>query len=420
MDPNNKIDTVTRGKQNLFGYQVGYIEQISSRVRQVTTASIATNDTFYHGLWGDSDNSNLRGIFNTRSEIAISSKDTLTAGFEFNREQIRHTYITDTQNNPFLLPRTSLAYFVENRWNPSNRLNLIAGVRLDNLRTDSLPPNDFVPRPYIPETSIVKINPRLSLSYLVHKGEPQSLGSGTRLHGSFGTGIRPPNGFELAWTNNPALKPERSVSFDAGIEQRLFASRTVVDVTYFHNRFQDQIVTLGGSVEHLSSYRSANLNNSRAQGLEVSFRVQPLRSLEIGGQYTFLDSTILALDGASEANTHFQVGQELLRRPTHSASYGVTWRYRNLTLNTNAYIRGTTLDVDPTLGTYACDLGLPCFFDSPGYIRADVGFSYRIPYGFEIYGHLNNFFNQKYEEVLGYPALPLHFTAGLKFSFPAE
>jgi outer membrane cobalamin receptor len=425
-DPNNlvvpphSVDTVSRGKQNLFGYQLGYNEHISNRVRQVTTASLATNDTFYHSVWGDSDSSNLRGIFNTRSEITVSNQDTLAAGFEFNREQTRQTYISDSASNPFLLPRTSLGYFVENRWSPSNRLFLITGVRVDNLRTNSLPPDAWGSRPFIPATSIVKVNPRVSLAYIAQQGDSQGTVGGTRIHGSFGTGIRPPDGFELAFTNNPNLKPERSISFDAGVEQRLFASRAVVDITYFHNRFQDQIVTLGGSMANLSSYSSANLKNSRAQGLETSFRLQPLQSLEIGGQYTFLDTTVLALDGASQANAPFQVGQELVRRPRHSGSYNVTWRYRNLTVNTNAYFRGMTLDVDPTLGLSACTYGMPCFFNNKGYTHADIGFSYRMAHGVEIYGRLNNFLNQKYEEVFGYPSLHLNFLAGMKFSISTE
>jgi len=171
---------------------------------------------------------------------------------------------------------------------------------------------------------------------------------------------------------------------------------------------------------NLSTYRSANLKNSRARGLEVSFRIQPLQSLELGGEYTFLDSSILALEGASQANAPFQAGQQLLRRPRHSASYSVTWRYRDLTLNTNAYIRGAALDVDPTYGLSACSYGMPCFFDNRGYTRADAGFSYRLPLGVEIYGRLNNLLNQKYEETFGYPALHLNFMAGMKFSFPAE
>jgi outer membrane receptor protein involved in Fe transport len=78
-----------------------------------------------------------------------------------------------------------------------------------------------------------------------------------------------------------------------------------------------------------------------------------------------------------------------------------------------------TLDVDPTLGLSACP-SMRCFFDNKGYTRADVGFSYRMPHGIEIYGRLNNFLNQKYEEVFGYPSLHLNFLAGMKFSISAE
>jgi outer membrane receptor protein involved in Fe transport len=308
---------------------------------------------------------------------------------------------------------------VENRWSASNRLFLITGIRVDNLRTGSLPEDGFT-RPYIPESSVVKINPRLSVAYIARGSNSQEIAGSTRLHGSFGTGIRPPDGFELAFTNNPGLKPERSVSFDTGIEQRLFSSRMVMDLTYFYNRFQDQIVTLGGSMTNLSSYRSANLKNSRAQGLELSFRIQPVRSVELGGQYTFLDSSILALDGASQANAPFEVGQQLLRRPRHSASYNLTWRHRNLTLNTNAYIRGATLDVDPSFGLSACSFGARCFFSNKGYARADAGFSYALPHGVELYGRVNNLLNQRYEETFGYPALRANFMAGMKYKFPAE
>jgi outer membrane receptor protein involved in Fe transport len=422
-DPNGLfygIDTMSRGKQNLFGYQLSYAEQFSSKVRQVTTVSLSTNDLFYHSVWGGSSSDNLRGILNTRSEIAISSADSLAVGFEFNREQIRNTYISDAQFSPFLLPRTSLAYFVENRWSPTNRLYLIAGVRLDDLRTHCLPPDAWGSRPFIPETSVIQANPRLSIAYIAQNGAADGLFDGTRIHGSFGTGIRPPDGFELAFTNNPGLKPERSTSFDSGIEQRFFSSRAVLDFTYFLNRFNDQIVTVGGSVANLSAYSSDNLKNTRAQGLEISFRIHPIASLELGGQYTFVDSSILALDGTTEANAPFRVGQQLIRRPRHSAGYNLTWKYRRLTLNTNAYIRGATLDVDPSLGIAACSYDMPCFFNNRGYTRVDAGFSYRLPHGVEIYGRLNNVLNRKYEETFGYPALPLNFLAGMRFRFPSE
>jgi outer membrane receptor protein involved in Fe transport len=242
----------------------------------------------------------------------------------------------------------------------------------------------------------------------------------TRLHGSFGTGIRAPNGFELAFTDNPHLKPEKSVSFDSGLEQRFFDNKALLDLTYFYNKFEDQIVTLGGSLTNLSTFISDNLGNSRAQGLEASFRLRPTRSLQVSGEYTLLGTAILSLDGSTLVQAPFHVGQELYRRPKNSGGFNITWQRGRLTLNSNAYLRGQTLDLEPNDGVYACSFGLPCLFPDKGYAVLNGGFSYRLTHGLEIYGHLNNLLDRKYEEVLGYPALPLNFLAGVKFTFPAE
>ena len=435
---NYQLGLLTRDKQDMFGYEASYSEQITSCFRQVVTGSMATNDYYFRlpsSEGGDFFSNNLRGVLNTRSEVTISNKDFLVAGFEYNREQYKNTYVADANGNLFLLPRTSLAYFVEDRWSPSSRLFVMAGLRLDDLSTHSLPSSgDYSgARPFIPASNITKLNPRVSAAYMARKSDSGSWLGTTRLHGSFGTGIRAPDGFELAFTDNPHLKPEKSVSFDSGLEQRFFDSRALLDLTYFYNKFEDQIVTLGGSLTNLSSFISDNLGNSRAQGLEASFRLRPTRSLQVSGEYTLLGTAILALRCGSRENTRcsalggsslvqapFHVGQELIRRPRSSGGFHITWQRGRLTLNTNAYLRGRTLDLEPNYGAYACSFGLQCLFPDKGYVVLNGGFSYRLTHGLEIYGHLNNLLDRKYEEVLGYPALPLNFLAGVKFTFPAE
>jgi outer membrane receptor protein involved in Fe transport len=419
-----QVGLVARNKQNMFGYEGSYSEQITSRFRQVVTGTVATNDYYFiypASDGGDSFENNFRGVLNTRSEVAISNKDFLVAGFEYNREQIKNTYVADANNVPFLLPRTSLAFFAENRWSPSSRLFLTAGLRLDDLSTSSLPPGNYGARPFIPASSVTKLNPRVSVAYMARESDSDFWFGLTRLHGSFGTGIRAPDGFELATTDNPHLKPEKSIGFDSGVEQRFFNDRALVDFTYFYNRFDDQIVTLGGSLTNLSTFTSDNLGNSRAQGLEVSCRLRPTRSLQVSAEYTLLDTAILALNGSSQALAPFQVGQELTNRAKNSGDFDITWQHRRLTLNTNAFLRGQALDEEPNEGVYAClYYGLPCLFPDKGYVVLNGGFSYRLTHGVEIYGHLNNILDRKYEEVLGYPALPLNFLAGVKFTFPAE
>ncbi|MGH9650104.1 MAG: TonB-dependent receptor domain-containing protein, partial [Terriglobales bacterium] len=236
----------------------------------------------------------------------------------------------------------------------------------------------------------------------------------TRLHGTFGTGIRAASGFELAFTNNPRLKPEKSLSFDSGIEQRFFNDRAVLDATYFFNRFKDQIVVLGGSLTNLSSFVSDNLANARAHGLETTLRLRPRRSVEFGAHYTWLNSSILALKGTTLTQAPFAVGQPLLRRPRNSGGFNAAGQRGRLTLNLNGYWRSRVLDVEPNYGAFG---GL---FTNQGHTLANAGFAYRLPRGVEIHGRLNNFLNQKYEEAFGFPSLHLNFLAGVRFTFPAE
>jgi outer membrane cobalamin receptor len=416
-------DPATHQNQNLFGYQAQEVEQFSSRFQQVSTVSVSTDRiTIFSPSEGNSFTNNLRVVANTRSEIAVSSKDTLVAGFEYDRDQFKNLFVQGTSNLPFLLGRNSYAFFAENRWNPSDRWFINVGVRVDDIQTDSVPVNGGEGQPGIPSNTLVKVTPRISAAYMAREGDGDGFFGGTRLHASFGTGFRAPDGFELAFTNNPALKPEESISYDAGIEQRMAHDRAILDVTYFYNKFTDQIVSTGNLP---SNFDSENIGKSRAWGLETTIRIHPFRSFEFSGSYTWMNTAILALDGFTEPIDPFTVGEPLLRRPRNAAGFNATWTKRRLMLNMNGTIRGAVLDVEPNDGPFACELTNPitlkpfqCLFRNHGYELMNAGFAYQLPKGIEIYGRLNNFLNQRYEEALGFPSLRLNFMAGFKFQIP--
>jgi outer membrane receptor protein involved in Fe transport len=414
----------TKQVQDLFGYQASETEQFSSRVQQVSTVSVATDQYSFPATPGSfgsaSFTNNLRLVANTRSEIAVSSKDVLVAGFEYDREQYKDTFVASPTGIPFDLPRDSYAFFAENRWNPGSRWFLSTGLRVDNIQTGSLPADEVnARRPFIPATSVTQVDPRISVAYVARQSSDGLFGI-TRIHSSFGTGIRPPDGFELGFTDNPELKPERSTSVDAGVEQRFLNDKAVLDVTYFYNRYKDQIVTLGNGFSGLSPYLSANLAKSRAYGIESSLRLRPARSLEIMGEYTWLNTAVLALDGSTGVQLPFFVGEPLLRRPRSSAGYNVTWTHGHLMLNSNASIRGTVLDLEPNEGTFTCTFEPQCVFRNHGYVDVNAGFAYQFPRGIEIYGQLNNLLNREYEESFGFPALRLNFTSGIRLELPAR
>ncbi len=410
------IDPSSRQNQNLFGYQAQETEQFSSRFLQVTTVSVSTDRiTFISPLEGNSFTNNLRVVANTRSEIAVSSKDTLVAGFEYDRDQFKNLFVEGPNDEPFLLGRNSYAFFAENRWTPADRWFINVGVRVDDIQTDGVPVNNDTGQPGIPANTLAKVTPRISAAYMARQGDGGGFFGATRLHASFGTGFRAPDGFELAFTNNPALKPEQSISYDAGVEQRMANDRAILDVTYFYNKFTDQIVTTG---DLPTNFDSENIGKSRAWGLETTIRIHPIRSLEISGSYTWMNTAILALDGFTEPIDPFSVGEPLLRRPRNAAGFNATWTRKRLMLNMNGTIRGAVLDVEPNDGTFACTFEPQCLFRNPGYELLNVGFAYQLPKGVEIYGRLNNFLNQKYEEAFGFPALRLNFMAGVKLDLP--
>jgi outer membrane receptor protein involved in Fe transport len=394
------IDTVSRSKNNFSEYGAHYEADLSPRLREELFGSFFLYNSGYVSPYGFSFGKDLRGQGEARTIVSVSRHDTASFGVTGAHESVTNSYITDASFSTFPIDRNEIAVYAEDRYEVAGRLFLSGGVRAEFFRTPSIP-GDGYSRPLFPASSISRVNPKLSAAYVA---------SGIRLHASFGMGLRPPNGFELAFTDNPALKPERTRSVDAGVERR-FGSLLTLDATYFYNRYYDLIVTLGGSLTALSHYTSANLANSQAQGGEFSARLRPARSVLVTGSYTLLGTRILSLDGSSnQAPLPFTVGQELTRRPENSGNVVATFTRGRLAADLSGYFRGRTLYEEPNLGA---SNGL---FWNPGFANVGVNLNYTLGRGVTAYGNLRNALNRQYEEVFGYPSPKLNFVAGLKWT----
>ncbi len=405
-DPGNDypgLDLISRDKNDFSDYFLHHQIDISPRFRQETFASFFLENSGYSSPYGYSYEKDLRGQFETRSIVSVTPWYTTAFGVSLTREEVTNTYISDDDNNSFPIKRDDAGIYWENRFQAGSRFFVNVGARGEIIGTPFIPENLSDGRPAFPANTIAKVNPKLAATYILH--------AGTRLHTSFGTGIRPPAGLELAFTNNPALKPERTASFDFGVEQRLFGDKLSLDATYFYNRFYDLIVSLGGDLAVLSAFQTDNLSNARAQGAELSGRFRPARWMSLAASYTYLDSEVLSLNGSTGlAPIPFSVGQELIRRPANSGSFVSTFTRGRVTANVTGYFRGSDLDVDPTYGATA---GL---YPDRGFFDMGVNLNVRVHAGLTAYGNLRNALNQSYEEVLGFPAPKLNFVAGLKWT----
>lgn len=121
----------------------------------------------------------------------------------------------------------------------------------------------------------------------------------TKLRGSYATGFRAPSMNELFWPNfgNPKLQPERSQSFDLGVDQFAFDDGVKISVGYFWNRYRDLIQTIQseatcGIGPYGVNFCPVNVGSAKSQGWEVGIelvlaRDQPwMKRLELKGHYT--------------------------------------------------------------------------------------------------------------------------------------
>jgi outer membrane cobalamin receptor len=256
--------------------------------------------------------------------------------------------------------------------------------------------------------------PRAVLTWQAWQGN--NIFTGTRLRFSYATGFKeprleetfngvPPDPFNIP---NTALKPERSRSFEAGVQQDLFHSKAVFIATYFNNLFHDQINYVEVDPKNFVG-EYVNVNKSLAHGAEVGLQAKLRPRLLLNFAYTYTSTQIL--DNPAPIDSQFNPGQPLLRRPKHAAAEMLSYLGSRWGANLGASFVGSRPDDD--------------FFGfnihhAAGYVRADVGGWYTVNSRVTTYVNIENALDRRYNEVVGYPALPVNFRAGVRFRLGGE
>ncbi len=207
-------------------------------------------------------------------------------------------------------------------------------------------------------------------------------------------------GRSIFFLGNPNLAPERVRSFDFGIEQRFAADRAKLELNWFDNRFRDLIAFVGTTF--------INLGRAKAKGAEVTLEVSPVRHIRGIGAYTYLDSQVT--ESQQRASAIIGVGRPLIRRPRHSGSLALVWDWRRFNVSSTTFFVGRRADSDfqfPSLGLTS----------NPGYSKWDLAASFRSPHRITYFAAFENLANDRYQEVLGYPALGSSIRAGLRFDY---
>jgi vitamin B12 transporter len=252
--------------------------------------------------------------------------------------------------------------------------------------------------------------PRGAIAVIAHRASG-AIGE-TKLKASAGKGIKEPTVLQSYSLNNfflgnPELKPERSRTIDAGIEQRFARDRAKLEATWFDNRYHDIISTRTLS---FNPYRSQyfNIGETRARGVELSGEIAPVTRIRASAGYTLTASEVV--NSTSPASTVFGAGQWLFRRPRHAAFVDISWVDARASIDLFGSIVRRRVDSDFSSLE-------PPITSNAGHTTWDLRASYRLSRTLAFTFAVDNLTDASYMEPLGYPGLRRAARAGVRVGF---
>jgi vitamin B12 transporter len=220
----------------------------------------------------------------------------------------------------------------------------------------------------------------------------------TVLRANYGEGFKAPSLYQVySPYGDTNLKPEEAKSWDVSVEHSVLDGRLRGSVTYFSRDTENQIDFLSNNnPPNYGAY--ANIGKTKADGVEVegSFQVNDL--LTLSANYTDIDAV------SKTAGSNY--GKKLARRAGETAAANA-----DLTLP-NGLTAGVGLQyVGHSFDTIANTRRLK------SYVLTDVRIAYPINDTFELYGRVENVFDQEYETIYRYGALGRSAYAGVRAKF---
>ena len=226
--------------------------------------------------------------------------------------------------------------------------------------------------------------------------------AGTTLRANYGDGFKAPSLYELfSQYSNPieTLKPETAKGWEVGIDQSLWDNRLRGSLTYFERRTKNQIdfFSCFGVISTACTLRAPqggyyfNVGRSHATGMEAQISAKLSDALSISANYTNLADIDLA------------TGLQLARRPQNAANAVVTWLPNsNLTVGFSVDYVGKRFD----------DAGHFTSLDASSDVNLFA--SFKLSEQVELFGRIENLFDERAEPVAGYGAPGRAFFAGVR------
>ena len=219
------------------------------------------------------------------------------------------------------------------------------------------------------------------------------VGENMVLRAAYAEGFKAPTLYQLySFYGDPDLQPEIAKSYEIGAEQWLLARRIRFALTAWQRRTTNQIDF------DLLLYRYNNIARSRGKGVEAELELRPSDRLTFAANYSYTDS-----EGRQENVASYS---RLLRRPVHSLNTAIDWTAFGK-LKLGASLRMVSDSRDGFGGTTRID----------GFAIASIRAAVPVTQNLEVYGRVENLFDDRYQTVAGYNAYGRNGHIGVRAKF---
>ena len=296
---------------------------------------------------------------------------------------------------------TNIGTYLEDQWEVIDHLTLSAGLRYDHY-----------------ELAGDAVTYRTGAAYLVEKTR-------TKLRASYGTAFKEPTFYQSYNTTlytGQNLDPERSHSWDAGLDQYLFKDKIALGVTYFHSNTNDLIAYI--SPNYNTPYY-ANRDALNTHGIEAAATAQVNAHWQCRVAFTWTESEESASYWTDSAQNTISGLQRTPRVPRYifnaDTHYTFDLPIGKLTLGSGIQFVTQREDVDYALfrplthgakTIYAAKQA-----NMPDYTVLRFYARYDITENIALTARVENAANQYYEPSLGLPALGRAFYGGVQIRF---
>ncbi|MEJ2104962.1 MAG: TonB-dependent receptor [Ignavibacteriaceae bacterium] len=365
-----------QGKLNLFDgkwnqkFGLTFFRNVRNYSYDTSSVSAYYSNSMYDGRKYKAD---------WQNDIQLLDNNLLTTGIDFELEESSSEYYqfpvifpSDSSVTP-MKNMKNIGIFVQNQYKMDDNFFGTIGIRYDYY-------NQFGSA----------FTFRIAPAYIFWQ-------TGTKVKATIGSGFKAPSLFYLYDPSygNENLEPEKSLGWDAGIEQYFWNEGISIGVNYFQNYFDNMF-----GFDPIT-FKTINVDKAETNGIEIFAKTNLFNHLDLKTNYTYTNAI-----NKSENSTDYD--KRLFRIPEHKAGLYLSYSFVNAA-NANIELIYVGNREEPDFVNYGSRIIVPDYF------LINLAAHYDLFSFLRLKIRIENLLDKQYEEVYGYGTAGFSVYGGISF-----